>query len=183
MRIELKIDLDNYDDPVEENNPDSYLAYVNKHRYIGREYVPNDLVNMEDGYANNAYGVKEVRKETYEHFKKMVDDAKKEDIVFYAESAYRDYDYQDELYEEYVNEYGIEDTFKVSRWSQYLLDVKCLSSKIFSSFVIISSTRTPSTPSSIEIAFSSSFLRSSVKSIKIPFISKNTNIIKIPIRL
>ena len=112
-RVELNLDFEPYEENEEEKDPNSITALVNKHRYIGREYVPNDLVNMEDGYANNAYGVKEVRKETYEHFKKMVDDAKKEDIVFYAESAYRDYEYQDELYEEYVNEYGEEkaDTF------------------------------------------------------------------------
>lgn len=107
-RVELNLDYEAYEENEEEKDPNSLTALVNKHRYIGREYVPTDLVNMEDGYANNAYGVKEVRKETYEHFKKMVDDAKKEDIVFYAESAYRDYDYQDELYEEYVNEYGEE---------------------------------------------------------------------------
>ena len=107
-RVELNLDKDPYDETEEETSPDSVTALVNKHRYISKEYVPTDLVNMEDGYANNAFGVKEVRKETYEQFKKMVDDAKKEDIVFYAESAYRDYDYQDTLYEEYVNEFGEE---------------------------------------------------------------------------
>jgi len=107
-RVELNLDKEAYEDPVEEKDPNSVTALVNKHRYISRDYVPTDLVNMEDGYANNAYGIKEVRKETYEQFKKMVDDAKKEDIVFYAESAYRDYKYQDQLYEEYINEYGEE---------------------------------------------------------------------------
>ena len=112
-RVELNLDKDPYDEVSEEKNPDSVTALVNKHRYISNKYVPNDLVNMEDDYANNAYGIKEIRKETYEQFKKMVDDAKKEDIVFYAESAYRDYDYQKSLYDEYVNEYGQEkaDTF------------------------------------------------------------------------
>lgn len=107
-RVELNLDKEAYEDPVEEKDPNSVTALVNKHRYISRDYIPTDLVNMEDGYANNAYGVKEIRKETYEQFKKMVDDAKKEDIVFYAESAYRDYKYQDQLYEQYINEYGEE---------------------------------------------------------------------------
>lgn len=113
VRVTLNIDTDPYDDAVEEKDPNSITALVNKHRYISKEYVPDDLVNMEDDYANNSYGVKEVRKETYEQFKKMVDAAKKENIVFYAESAYRDYEYQDELYNEYVLEYGQEkaDTF------------------------------------------------------------------------
>ncbi len=112
-RVALNLDKDPYEDATEEKNPNSNTALVNKHRYISKDYKPTDLVNMEDGYANNTYGVKEVRKETYEHFKKMVDDAKKEDITFYAESAYRDYEYQDELYDEFVIEYGQDeaDTF------------------------------------------------------------------------
>lgn len=112
-RVELELDNDPYEVTKEEKNPNSLTALVNKHRYISNKYVPDDLVNMEDEYANNLYGVKEIRKETYEQFKKMVDDAKKEDIIFYAESAYRDYDYQDSLYYQYVNEYGQEkaDTF------------------------------------------------------------------------
>ncbi len=112
-RVALNLDKDPYEDAVEEKDPNSLTALVNKHRYISKDYKPTDLVNMEDGYANNAFGVKEVRKETYEQFKKMVDDAKKENIVFYAESAYRDYEYQDELYNEFVLEYGQEkaDTF------------------------------------------------------------------------
>ena len=112
-QVELNVDKDPYDGIAEEKNPDSVTALVNKHRYISEDYVPKDLVNMEDGYANNTYGIKEVRKETYEQFKKMVDAAKKDDIVFYAESAYRDYSYQEELYNEYVLEYGQEkaDTF------------------------------------------------------------------------
>ena len=80
-REELDLDKDPYEDPVEEENPDSLTALVNKHRYIDDRYVPSDLVNMEDGYANNMYGIKECRKETYEQFKKMVDDAKKDDLA------------------------------------------------------------------------------------------------------
>lgn len=109
IRVELDLDKDAYEDAAEEKNPNSVTALVNKHRYISKDYVPDDLVNMDDEYANNTYGVKEVRKETYEQFKKMVDDAKKEGITFYAESAYRDYDYQDELYNEFLLEYGEEE--------------------------------------------------------------------------
>lgn len=105
-RVELDLDKNNYENPTKEKDPNSITALVNKHRYISEDYVPNDLVNMEDGYANNRYGIKEVRKETYEYFKKMVDAAKKDNITFYAESAYRDYKYQDDLYNEYVTNFG-----------------------------------------------------------------------------
>lgn len=106
IRVELDLDKSPYESPVEEKNPESLTALVNKHRYINSEYEPKDLVDMEDEYANNMFGVKVIRKDTYEQFKKMVDDAKKEGIYFKAESAYRDYDYQETLYRDYVNEYG-----------------------------------------------------------------------------
>ena len=105
-RVELDLDKRPYETPEEEKDPNSLTTLVNKHRYISKDYVPTDLVEMSDEYANNAYGVKEIRKETYEQFKKMVDDARKEGITFLAESGYRDYDYQETLYRDYVNEYG-----------------------------------------------------------------------------
>lgn len=111
-RVELNLDYDQYEETVEEKDPNSLTALVNKHRYISKDYVPDDLVDMEDGYANNMFGVKEIRKETYEQFKKMVDAAKKEDIIFYAESAYRDYDYQKTLYNDYVETNGQEEADK-----------------------------------------------------------------------
>ena len=106
IRVELDLDKSQYESPVEEKDPNSLTALVNKHRYISSEYEPDDLVDMEDEYSNNMFGVKVIRKETYEQFKKMVEAAKKDDIYFKAESAYRDYDYQESLYRDYVNEYG-----------------------------------------------------------------------------
>lgn len=105
-RVELNLDKRPYDSPEEEKDPNSLTALVNKHRYISKDYVPDDLVDMSDEYANNMFGVKTIRKETYEQFKKMADDARKEGITFLAESGYRDYEYQDTLYLEYINEYG-----------------------------------------------------------------------------
>ena len=108
-RIELNVDLEPYEDVEEEKNPSSLTALVNKHRYIGKNYVPDDLVEMEDDYANNSYSVETVRKETYEQFKKMCDDARNAGINFYAESGYRTYDYQEEIYRNYVYNYGQEE--------------------------------------------------------------------------
>ncbi len=108
-RIELNVDLEPYDVVEEEKNPNSLTALVNKHRYISKDYVPNDLVEMEDEYANNSSSVETIRKETYEQFKKMVDDARNEGINFYAESGYRTYDYQEEIYSNYVYNYGQEE--------------------------------------------------------------------------
>lgn len=106
VQIELDLDKEHYEDAVLEDNPDSITALVNKHRYLDEKYEPSDLVDMDDKYANNTYRQMRIRKEVYEEFKKMVDDAKDDGIKFYAESAYRTYSFQDNLYKEYVVSYG-----------------------------------------------------------------------------
>ena len=112
MRIELKVDLDNYDDPVEEENPDSLVAYINRHRYINKDYEPEDLVEMDDKYSNNYYGVNKLRKDAYEHFKEMVDDANKQGIEFVADTTYRSFDTQETIYNNYAYEHTSEETSK-----------------------------------------------------------------------
>jgi len=112
LRIDLKIDLDNYEDPEEETNPDSLLAYVNRHRYVSKDYEPKDLVEMDDKYSNNYYGVNKLRKEAYEHFKQMVDDANKQGIEFLADTTYRSYESQENIYNNYAYDHTSEETSK-----------------------------------------------------------------------
>ena len=112
LRIELKIDLDNYDEVEEETDPDSLLALVNRHRYVSKDYEPSDLVEMDDKYSNNYFGVNKLRKEAYEHFKEMVDAANKEGIEFLADTAYRSYDTQESIYNNYAYEHTKKETDK-----------------------------------------------------------------------
>ena len=105
-KVELNLDKDSYSDTVEETNPDSLTALVSKHRYVNEDYIPSDLVDMSDDYANNYYRQLQLRSEAYEWFKKMVDDAKADDIKFYAESGHRSFKFQRTLYNNYVNNYG-----------------------------------------------------------------------------
>lgn len=109
-QVELNLDKDNYESTIEEKNCDSYMCLVNKHRYLSEDFEPKDLVDMEDKYANNRDNQKRLRKEAYKYFKKMVDDAKKDNINFYAESAYRTYSYQEYIYNGNLNVYGREKT-------------------------------------------------------------------------
>jgi D-alanyl-D-alanine carboxypeptidase len=112
LRVELKIDLDNYEDAEEIEDPDSLLAYVNRHRYINKNYEPSDLVEMDDKYSNNYYGVNKLRSEAYEHFKEMVDDANSQGIEFVAETTYRSFDDQETIYNNYSYEHTREETDK-----------------------------------------------------------------------
>lgn len=110
IRVELNLDKDYYEEIEEEKNPNSMTCLINKYRYLPEDYEPDDLVNMEDDYANNTDNQKKLRKEAYEMFKKMVDDARKIDINFYAESAYRTHSYQEYIYNGNVSVYGREKT-------------------------------------------------------------------------
>ena len=71
-------------------NPDSLMVLVNK---------LNRLLN----YATNN---KFLRKEAKENFEKLSSDAKKIGYSIIAVSAYRDYDYQENLFNNYVKEKG-----------------------------------------------------------------------------
>ncbi len=107
-RIELNLDKKYYEDSVIIDNPDDITVLTNKYLEIPENYEPSDLVDMSDEYANNRYGQKKLRKEAYEQFVKMVDEAKKDNVKFYAESAYRSFSYQQKIYKNYVNENGQE---------------------------------------------------------------------------
>ncbi len=105
-QIELNMDKTYYDDSELIEDPDNILVLANKYYEIPENYVPNDLVEMDDKYANNQYSRMKLRKEAYEQFVKMCDDARKDGVNFYAESAYRSYSYQKSIYNNYVYNNG-----------------------------------------------------------------------------
>ncbi len=84
-------------------NPDSLMVLVNKLNRLQSNYVPHDLEKISLNYATNN---KFLRKEAKENFEKLSSDAKKIGYSIIAVSAYRDYDYQENLFNNYVKEKG-----------------------------------------------------------------------------
>ncbi len=82
--------------------PSKYLntnyILVNKYNYLDRNYVPNNLVIL-DQYAKE--GIR-LNKEAYNAFIEMANDAKKNNLNLRIISAYRSYDYQENLYNSYL---------------------------------------------------------------------------------
>ena len=76
----------------------NYLMLINKYHCLSSDYEPEDLVDI-DPY----YGRGQTRSEVYEQYKKMADDAFELGYSFLICSAYRSYDYQDGLYNKYLN--------------------------------------------------------------------------------
>ena len=108
IRIELNMDKTYYEDSEFIKNPDEITTLANKYYEIPEDYEPKDLVDMEDDYANNMYGTLTLRKEAYEKFKEMCNASRKDGVKFYAESAYRGYNYQNIIYKNYIDENGQE---------------------------------------------------------------------------
>ena len=94
----------------DDKNNDNILL-VNKENEISKNYIPNDLEEINRKYSNEG---KYLRKEAKEHFEKLAYDANLLGYRIIAVSAYRDYDYQEKLYNNYVKEYGFEYAEKCS---------------------------------------------------------------------
>ncbi|MBR0462408.1 MAG: M15 family metallopeptidase [Erysipelotrichaceae bacterium] len=74
-----------------------YYVLVNKYYKLDADYAPDDLVNVESKYGRGKF-----RKDAYEAYKKMQDDAAADGIYFYIISPYRSYDHQYSLYHRYL---------------------------------------------------------------------------------
>lgn len=85
---EEKADTDKY----------GYLVLVNKYYKLAEDYKPDDLVEVESNYGRGF-----LRKEAYEAYKKMQNDAEKEGLSMYITSPYRSYDTQYKLYNYYLS--------------------------------------------------------------------------------
>lgn len=107
--------LDNYaldllGDYMRSINLNTELVLVNKTYELDENYIPNDLVKI-----SNKFSIKEILicKNVKYYFEKMCNDAIKNDLKIIAMSGYRDYKYQDNLYNEYlkVDKKEIVDTY------------------------------------------------------------------------
>lgn len=100
-----------YQDIHDIKNPNSLEVLVNKLNRLDPLYIPPDLEPISLEYANED---KYLRKEAKEQFEKLSHDAKEKGYQIIAVSAYRDYHYQDQLFESYVKEKGEEYALKCS---------------------------------------------------------------------
>lgn len=91
--------------------PDIYLVLVNKEYKLPENYVPSKLELISNEFANeNKY----LREEARIAFETLSKDAKELGYRIIAVSTYRDYEYQNKLYNMYVEEKGIDYADKCS---------------------------------------------------------------------
>lgn len=85
--------------------PDELLVLVNKNNQLPNSYIPKNLESISLRYANKD---KYLRKEAKDAFEKLSSEATALGYRIVAVSAYRDYNYQNELFNYYVEEKGLE---------------------------------------------------------------------------
>lgn len=101
-RVNSNIDQVFYKDIVKTDLSKDNLIIVNKFYYLPNDYIPSNLINIEE-----VHGVGQIKKEVYDAFKKMYNDAKEENLYLYISSPYRSYERQNTLYSEYVSGDGV----------------------------------------------------------------------------
>ena len=104
--VNSKADLGFYSESYDSNLNDNNLILVNKFYHLKEDYVPNDLVTLSGQYNKGANN--KMRKDAALAFMEMVDAAKLDNIILYNMSAYRDYNYQVNLYNKYIQRDGKE---------------------------------------------------------------------------
>lgn len=104
--VNANADFEYYTNSKAANISDDYLILVNKYNYLPNKYEPDDLITLPSKYGSGNND--KMRKESAEAFMKMVDGALLDNIVLRNASAYRSYDYQVKLYDDYVKKDGIE---------------------------------------------------------------------------
>lgn len=78
-----------------------YLILVNKQNKLGLNYIPKKLKKIKSKYNLGKNNL--LNKKAKHFFEKMAKEALKENIVLKNISAYRSYDYQKKLYNNYKN--------------------------------------------------------------------------------
>jgi D-alanyl-D-alanine carboxypeptidase len=97
--------------PPDVDSPDSLTVIVNKLRPLPEDYVPDDLVQLPSEFGD---GTQELRAEAADATKDLFEAAADDGVDLTVVSAYRSYTYQQELYDNYVAQYGVEATNDMS---------------------------------------------------------------------
>ncbi|MBR3150412.1 MAG: M15 family metallopeptidase [Erysipelotrichaceae bacterium] len=93
-----------FDEAVENDPSEDLLVQANKYYHFPDGYVPEDMVPIAAQYGIQT----SLRKPAYEAYIRMYEAARAEGLDFYITSAYRSYDKQVSLYNNYVRNDGVE---------------------------------------------------------------------------
>ena len=98
--VNVKANYDHYDEDIVKKTDTSkgILMLVNKFNYLDNTYVPNDITNIPLTYA---FSDNQATKEVLSAFKNMWQKAKSENLNLIVNSSYRDYESQENVWNNY----------------------------------------------------------------------------------
>ena len=102
-RVNIGLDYEQYTHTKKAEKLDTTIVLVNKYNYLSNDYVPKNLEKIDDKYSN---GNKKLAHEARVAFEELAKNAKKDNITIRAISTYRSYNYQKQLYNNYVSSSG-----------------------------------------------------------------------------
>lgn len=103
--VNVGANKDHYTDVKQTDTSKDELILVNKYNQLPKDYAPKDLTDISVQYC---YGDNEVSNEVYQKYISMYNAAKEEDLYLIITSAFRDYEFQDQLWNQYAKSQGEE---------------------------------------------------------------------------
>ncbi len=91
--VNSNLDLKPYEDYKDADTNSNEKILVNKYYKLDSNYEPDDLVNIDKKYGNG-----KIKKEVLDEYKKMYEDAKKDNVKLYIIKGYISYKEQQKLY-------------------------------------------------------------------------------------
>lgn len=111
LEVNIGLDKEYYTNVKPAANLNTNYILVNKYNSLDKDYVPNDLKNLDSKYSIEGMKMVGYAKDAFEEMSK---DALKENMHIIAMSTYRSYSYQVNLYNKYVQQDGVEKANKYS---------------------------------------------------------------------
>lgn len=104
-QVNIGLDQPYYQNTREAKLLNKNTILVNKYNFLPDDYIPNNLTEISKECSSST---KLLVYEAKENFEKMCINAKKDNYNIRAVSSYRSYDYQKQLYDNYVKKDGME---------------------------------------------------------------------------
>ena len=115
--VNAQLDYKYYTNVINVENPKDITVLVNKYHKLSSSYIPEDLETISTKY-NKGYNNK-LRHVAKVAFESMCEAALKDNIKIYSGSAYRSYNYQQDLYNRYVATNGFNEAETFSARAGY----------------------------------------------------------------
>lgn len=104
--INTNRDREYYTDTYDTDISKGYLMLTNKYYHLNEDYTPNELTTISQTYAWGEAGSKKVTKDTYDAYMNMWNASHEAGYYLMVSSAYRDYNKQVEVYNDYKTKSG-----------------------------------------------------------------------------